>query len=100
MLADIRDHRSSARRACDTLRVCPASGWGVVKPVEVDRCLLSAPSRAEPTVSPAEIGRLPDSAHLHLHYPDSLSPFPRPSPGSSACTLCRLRNGPSWHPSG
>src|SRR5467141_1736253 len=41
-----------------------------------------------------------DSAHLFLHCPGSPSPAPRPSPDSSACTPCRLMNGPSWHPSG
>jgi hypothetical protein len=31
-----------------------------------------------------------------LHYPDSPLLSPRPSPGSSACTPCRLMNGPSF----
>jgi transposase len=87
--------RSRVCRAFDTRRVCPSSGSGVVEPAEADRCPLSAPAAAAPTAVPAALRRPPDSAHRLLHFPDSLSLSPRPSPGSSACTLCRLMNGPS-----
>src|SRR5262249_30273374 len=88
------------RQAFDTRLVCPSSGSGVGAPAEVDRCPLSTPDAADPTAGPAVLRRSPDSAHPHLHCPGFPSLSPRPSPGSSACTPCRLMNGPSWHPSG
>src|SRR5713101_4101410 len=64
-------------------------------PAEVDKCRLSAPAATDPAAVPAALRMLPDSAHLHLRYLGLLSPFPRPSPDSSACTPCQLMNGPS-----
>src|SRR5882762_7792193 len=87
----------SGCRAYETRRVCPSSGSGVVAPAEADRCPLSALAATGPTAGPAALRKPPGSAHRRLHFPGSLSPSPRPSPGSSACTLCRLMNGPSWH---
>src|SRR6266478_554939 len=98
--ADTRDHRSRVCRAFDTRRVCPSSEWGVGAPAEVDSYPLSALAAAAPTAGSAAPQKPPESAHQLLHFPGSLSPSPRPSPGSSACTRCRLMNGPSWHPSG
>ncbi len=42
----------------------------------------------------------PRSGRPHRQRPCWLAPSPRPSPDSSACTLCQLMNGPSLHPSG
>src|SRR5207302_6069882 len=54
-----------------------------------------APGAADPTAGSAALRKPPESAHPHLHYPGSPSPSPRRSPCSSACTPCRLMNGPS-----
>src|SRR5271157_3517383 len=78
-----------------THRVCPSSGSDVGELAEVDKHPLLALGAADPTVGPAALRRPPESAHPHLHYPGSPLPSPRPSPGSSACTPCRLVNGPS-----
>src|SRR5207245_11139761 len=89
------DHRSQVCLAFETHPVSPASESDVVVPAAADRFPLLALDATVPTVAPAALRKSPESAHPHLHCLGSLSPFPRPSPGSSAGTPYPLRSGPT-----
>src|SRR6516225_1103102 len=100
MLAGTPDHRSRVCLACETHRVSPASGSDVVVPAEADRNPLLTLDATVPTAVPAALRKFSESAHLPHHCLGSLSPSPRPSPGSSACTPYPLMSGLSWPLSG
>src|SRR5260370_38325869 len=86
MLAGTPDHKWSGFPACETLPACLPSGSVPAAPVEVDRGPVVARSAADPVAVPVARRTYSDSAHLLPHYPGWLSPSPRPSPDSSACT--------------
>src|ERR1035441_7247444 len=91
-----------AHAVCKPGAVCdPASDPDLVEVPQADVPARSALAFGEtegvPTLAPVALRKPPVSAHLCPHYLGSLSPFPRPSPGSSACTPYPLMSGPSGH---